>query len=244
MNKIYRVIWSKVRNCYVVVSEMAKRNGKCSSSLNKKIIASFLAAGLVTALPMGVEAAPFNGGSGVSAGYYNNAWGYNTYAGGENVTDISSYQAPGWAKPRDVVSWERYVQDGVIKYRMLLKHRDNGTEQYLVKTYSDLVNYAEFTDKSNSEVNSATAFGKNTMAVNYRATAWGYGSIASGSDSTAWGTETQATKTNATAFGSGTLAASDNATAWGRKAEATGQYSTAWGFDTRATAQNATAFGQ
>ena len=25
MNKIYRVIWSKVRNCYVVVSEFAKR---------------------------------------------------------------------------------------------------------------------------------------------------------------------------------------------------------------------------
>ena len=47
MNKIYKVIWSKARNCYVVVSEMAKRNGKCSSSLNKKIIASFLAAGTV-----------------------------------------------------------------------------------------------------------------------------------------------------------------------------------------------------
>ena len=47
MNKIYRIIWSKARNCYIVVSEIAKRNGKCSSSLNKKIIASFLAAGTV-----------------------------------------------------------------------------------------------------------------------------------------------------------------------------------------------------
>ena len=28
MNKIYKVIWSKVRNCYVAVSEIAKRNGK------------------------------------------------------------------------------------------------------------------------------------------------------------------------------------------------------------------------
>ncbi|MBQ8701042.1 MAG: ESPR domain-containing protein [Acidaminococcaceae bacterium] len=25
MNKIYKVIWSKVRNCYVAVSEIAKR---------------------------------------------------------------------------------------------------------------------------------------------------------------------------------------------------------------------------
>ncbi|WP_288273999.1 ESPR domain-containing protein [uncultured Acidaminococcus sp.] len=25
MNKIYKVIWSRVRHCYVVVSELAKR---------------------------------------------------------------------------------------------------------------------------------------------------------------------------------------------------------------------------
>ena len=28
MNRIYKVIWSKVRNCYVAVLEMAKGNGK------------------------------------------------------------------------------------------------------------------------------------------------------------------------------------------------------------------------
>ena len=28
MNKIYKVVWSKARNCYVVVSELAKRHGK------------------------------------------------------------------------------------------------------------------------------------------------------------------------------------------------------------------------
>lgn len=32
MNKIYRVIWSKAKNCYVVVSELAKRNGKCKAA--------------------------------------------------------------------------------------------------------------------------------------------------------------------------------------------------------------------
>ena len=34
MNKIYKVIWSKVRNCYVAVSEIAKRNGKSCTSMN------------------------------------------------------------------------------------------------------------------------------------------------------------------------------------------------------------------
>ena len=43
MNKIYKVIWSKAKNCYVVASELAKRNGKSSSSLNKKLIAAMLA---------------------------------------------------------------------------------------------------------------------------------------------------------------------------------------------------------
>lgn len=28
MNKQYKVIWSKVKNSYVVVSELAKRSGK------------------------------------------------------------------------------------------------------------------------------------------------------------------------------------------------------------------------
>ena len=31
MNQIYKVIWSKVRHCYVVVSELAKRSGKTKS---------------------------------------------------------------------------------------------------------------------------------------------------------------------------------------------------------------------
>ncbi len=34
MNKIYKVIWSKTRNCYMAVSEIAKRNGKSCTSVN------------------------------------------------------------------------------------------------------------------------------------------------------------------------------------------------------------------
>lgn len=28
MNQIYKVVWSKVKGCYVVVSELTKRSGK------------------------------------------------------------------------------------------------------------------------------------------------------------------------------------------------------------------------
>ena len=42
MNKIYKVIWSKTRNCYVAVAEFVKRNGKSGSSLNRRHIAAAL----------------------------------------------------------------------------------------------------------------------------------------------------------------------------------------------------------
>lgn len=32
MNHIYKVVWSKVKNCYVVVSEIAHNSGKEHSS--------------------------------------------------------------------------------------------------------------------------------------------------------------------------------------------------------------------
>lgn len=31
MNRVYKVIWSKVKSCYIVASEFAKRDGKCST---------------------------------------------------------------------------------------------------------------------------------------------------------------------------------------------------------------------
>ena len=38
MNKIYKVIWSKVRNCYVAVSEIAKRNGKGGGAVGGAVV--------------------------------------------------------------------------------------------------------------------------------------------------------------------------------------------------------------
>lgn len=60
MNKIYKVIYSKVRNCYVVVSELAKNNGKgtsrgavVGSPKRTSLLAAVLAAGVMAfgALP-------------------------------------------------------------------------------------------------------------------------------------------------------------------------------------------------
>ena len=47
MNKIYKVIWSKVKNCYVVTSELAKSHGKggtarCRSSVGNVLVTALL----------------------------------------------------------------------------------------------------------------------------------------------------------------------------------------------------------
>ena len=55
MNKIYKVIWSKVRNCYVAVSEIAKRNGKSCTSVNCGAKANRGRAGVALAIALSLS---------------------------------------------------------------------------------------------------------------------------------------------------------------------------------------------
>ena len=98
MNKIYKVIWSKAKNCYVVVSEIAKRNGKCSSSLNEKILAAFLVAGLVTVLPMRVEAGVVISTATGNTSTSTPASGNMAFAIGYDVTDAHGYRSLAWGQ--------------------------------------------------------------------------------------------------------------------------------------------------
>ena len=66
MNKIYKVIWSKTRNCYVAVAEFVKRSGK-GSSLNRRHIAAALATVAICVAPAGVLA---NSGGHLEGGDY------------------------------------------------------------------------------------------------------------------------------------------------------------------------------
>ena len=60
MNKIFKVVWSKTKKCYVVVSEVAKNN-----SGKKKVLASVLAAlAVVGAGATQVDAASYSAGGG------------------------------------------------------------------------------------------------------------------------------------------------------------------------------------
>lgn len=71
MNKIYKVIWSRVRHCYVVVSELAKRAGKekstCLSAAGKTAAALGLGAVLLMGSPCS-EAFAATGGQVIGGG--------------------------------------------------------------------------------------------------------------------------------------------------------------------------------
>ena len=54
MNRIYKVIWSKVKNCYVVVSEFAKRNSKSTVNSGFSVTRNILAGAVVLGLTAGV----------------------------------------------------------------------------------------------------------------------------------------------------------------------------------------------
>lgn len=54
MNKVFKIVWSKSKQCYVVVSEYAKSNGG-----KKKVLATVLAGLMMAGVGMdGVQAAP------------------------------------------------------------------------------------------------------------------------------------------------------------------------------------------
>ncbi|WP_462394072.1 ESPR-type extended signal peptide-containing protein [Mitsuokella multacida] len=89
MNRIYKVIWSKTRNAYVVVSELAKSHGKSKrehgrhanpSTLEKGLVVACLSGGLLLGAPQSVGAAQT-----VDAGTTTNG-DANTLAVGANST--------------------------------------------------------------------------------------------------------------------------------------------------------------
>ena len=87
MNKIYKVVWSKVRNAYVVVSELARRNSKTKSQHTARVSHSLLSLAVLTSLavggtllnPMSVEAA---NSWGARTNFDNNT----TSVGGNNIS--------------------------------------------------------------------------------------------------------------------------------------------------------------
>ena len=70
MNKIYKVIWSRAKNCYVVVSELAGSHVKNNSGNRTKVLASaVLTVSLLASFPADSLAADTATGAGAGVAY-------------------------------------------------------------------------------------------------------------------------------------------------------------------------------
>lgn len=93
MNKIYKVVWSKVKNCYVVASELAKRRTKGSGA--RGLHRAAVSLGIVAALLGGFSGSAWADGSGTIAA---NATGVIT--AGDNITiSASTVSGSGYDAP-------------------------------------------------------------------------------------------------------------------------------------------------
>lgn len=125
MNKIYKVVWSRVKHTYVVASELAKSHTKSETTgtgIGRKLI---LAAALVCALSAFGSAVPTYGADAGTAGesqyvavLVNDSNSYYYTSRGRQVSYGDTRTFDGYRYHKETVSGETYwVRDGyTIKY--------------------------------------------------------------------------------------------------------------------------------
>ena len=148
MNKIYKVVWNTVRNCYVVGSELiSSKSGRHSTSNGKssslKVTLTVLALCGMTALGSGVAPAyAADAGTAVASqyvavlvnssnNYYTDYWGRRVQYG-----DDATRTFDGHSYHKETVSGETYwVRDGyTIKYEAN-KRYPNAQKDNIIKAY-------------------------------------------------------------------------------------------------------------
>ena len=230
MNKIFKVIWSKSKQCYIVVSEIAKnKTGK-----KKIVVASILAALAMAGSMQSVEATiPEGTATGTDAfaiGPQSNVNGAFGFAIGNNAKFNSG--TLGFAI--GVNSEAKSNQSIAIGYLSKATGRNNGGGGDPALAVGA---------GANATAGGATAIGMVANASNTFATAIGKSAAASGDSSIAIGQNTTATQEKAIAIGDGSQATDIGATALGRSSEATGASATALGSFAIANSTSATAVG-
>ena len=97
MNKIFKVVWSKTKECYVVVSEFAKNNGG-----KKKVLASVLAGLAMVGMGATVQAADMNADTSANTKNQINIWANTTNKVNPATPGATTTSGSGTANANDV----------------------------------------------------------------------------------------------------------------------------------------------
>ena len=255
MNKIFKVIWSKSKQCYVVVSELAK-----NTTGKKKIVVASIFAALMAGQAMQVEAGGSFGGSGpisptgiaISGGTSKaEAKGDNSVAIGRAKANSNGAVAIGsdTESAHNAFSagfYSKATGDSSIAIGAGFESTGNPTKAVKASGKNGIA--IGLAAQSTGE--SAIAFGTDATASETSATAVGKSAEASGSEATSFGVASTANKDGALAIGSHSTSSVKAGTSIGYNASVS--YSgagdswgaTAIGAQTSVTGKNAVAIGR
>ena len=181
LNHIYKVIWSKTKNAWVVVSEIAKRDGKSSVKSVVTSLAGKSAAAVMVAMVMcgGVASANTQYGVGADGGFNGTAIGENAKANSQKSTAIGMNAVADGTGMGSIVI-------GTNAYGMGYNSSPNSV---IAIGYGARANTGSGgPTMAIGESAQAEATAGNAMAIGYNSKALGYnGGIAIGSNNTVYG---------------------------------------------------------
>ena len=248
MNKVFKIVWSKSKQCYVVVSEYAKSNGG-----KKKVLATVLAGLMMAGVAGGL--APQQALA--NADYGNSA--INIEPNGLSTADRNK----GVNKNAIAIGGQNNVTGTAGNGRIALgfnntANKDSsvaiGSSNQAVGGGSTAIGVdahageaVQNINGSNVTVGGSVALGNSVWAMNAAAVAIGThvnaSGTAAGAYSTAMGSKTDATGLESVAIGTLDKATGTQSVAVGAESEATAVNATAIGSKNTATQQAATALG-
>ena len=241
MNKIFKVVWSKTKECYVVVSEVAKNNGG-----KKKVLASVLAGLAMVGAGAPVQAYFSDNGSAINispnaktgnyagtnsvvVGYENKTdsdtanWGRIIYGANNTAAGASTLALGNENEARGAATTAIGVGSKALdKQSVALGNVARATK-------AGSVAIGSYVNAETTNTGTTTAPVYNSKDVGQYSTAVGSQSWTKGDYSAAYGYQAEATGTNAVAIG--------------RVSKATGTSATAVGVNNKAQAQDSSAVG-
>lgn len=264
MNHVFKIIWNKVNQCWVAVSELSKSVGKSSQTDKRKTLNAIIGAAVLA----GATTSAMAETNVVSNDQGNIVGGIGASALGGTGTTGNSVVLGNKAKSEtteSVVIGGNTTNTG--RWSVTLGDKANGNSQYgvtigdrastgkggnaiaiglMAKTSNEKVGGNSQTAvgaASYADGEAASAFGANANATGSTATAIGRAAKALAQSASALGDSASASAWGATALGTGASARANNSIAVGSAAVTEGQESTALGRRSYAGAQSATALG-
>ena len=236
MNHVFKIIWNKVNQCWVAVSELSKSVGKSSQTDKRKalnvIIGAVVLAGVSTTAMAETNVVLNNDGN---------------IVGGTNVSAVAGVGTTGDSvvlgkKAKSEATESIVIGNNVTnKARWSITLGNNATSQsgYGVT----LGDRASSGTGSNSVAIGLMAKTSNEKAGGNSQTAVGVASYADGEAASAFGANANATGSTATAIGRAAKALAKSASAFGDSASASAWGATALGLSASARADNSIAVG-